>query len=352
MRKEIKIALLGIVTLFLTIWGYTFISGKNLFSGDRIFYGIFGNVAEVNTATPVQINGYNVGTVVSIAPEPDDIRKIKVGIQVKKDIRIPKNAIIELRSSNPIGGRAIELIFDKMCEGSNCAEPGHVLSSRTVGLFGSMIGQDELNPVITQVTESLDKTIGTLGDPNSTDPIDVSISNLSATMKNMTSISANLERLMARSAKNMEVTLANTAILTESLVNSNEKLSSILNNLTTVTQDLSQVKLSETIGKTNGTIDQATASLKNVESTMNDASKTLEDLQGVLSKMSSGDGSMAQLMNDKELYTNLESTTDNLNLLLQDIRLNPRRYFKLFGKKSPEYEYPNEDPGHINKDGK
>jgi len=163
-------------------------------------------------------------------------------------------------------------------------------------------------------------------------------------MENMASISANLERLMARSAKNMEVTLANTAILTESLVNSNEKLSSILNNLTQVTQDLSQIKLSETVGKTNNTIDQAKASLENIDGTMSEASQTLKDLQSVLDKMSNGDGSMAQLMNDKELYSNLEATTGNLNLLLQDIRLNPRRYFKIFGKKVPEYELPQEDP--------
>lgn len=350
MRKEIKIALLGIVTVFLTIWGYTFISGKNLFSGDKIYYAIFGNVAEVNTATPVQINGYNIGTVVSISPEPDDIRKIKVGIQIKKEIRIPNDALVELRSANPLGGKSIELIFERMCQ-SNCAEPGTVLKSRTVGMLGSMVGQDELEPVIDKVTEGLDKTLGSLGDPNSTDPIDLSINNLSTSMKNMASITSNLERLMARSSKNMEVTLANTAILTESLVNSNAKLSAILNNLTTVTNDLSKVKLSETIGKTNGTIDQATTSLKNVEQTMTDASKTLEDLQAVLTKMSTGEGSMAKLMNDQELYSNLESTTGNLNLLLQDIRLNPRRYFKVFGKKVPDYETPKDDPALKSNDG-
>jgi len=344
MKKEIKIALLGIVTLFLTIWGYKFISGKNLFSGDKVYYAEFGNVADVNTATPVLINGYNVGTVVSIAPEPDDVRRIKIGLQVKKEIKLPKDVIVELRAASPLGGKAIELIFERMCDGSNCAEPGSTLQARSIGILGSMVGADELNPVINQVTESIDKTLGTLGDPESTDPVDLSISNLSATMKNMASISGNLERLMARSSKNMEVTLANTAILTESLVNSNEKLSAILNNLTIVTQDLSKIKLTETIGKTNSTIDQAQTSLKNIDVAMGDASETLKNLQMVLDKMSNGNGSMAQLMNDKELYNNLEATTDNLNLLLQDIRLNPRRYFKLFGKKVPEYEYPQEDP--------
>lgn len=344
MSKEIKIAILGIVTIFLTIWGYKFISGKNLFSGDKIYYAHFENVQDVNTATPVQINGYNVGTVITIAPEPDNINKIKVGIQIKKEIQIPKYTIVELRSASPIGGKAIELIFDKMCSGTDCAEPGAILKSRTLGMLSSMIGQDELNPTIDKVTGALDETIGSLGDPASKDPIDVSVNKLSITMENMASLTSRLDKLMSRSAQNMEITLANTAILTESLVSSNAKLSSILNNLTTMTNDLSKVKLSETITKTNGTIDQANSSLKNVEVTMADASKALQEVQSLMSSMSSGEGSMAKLIHDKELYNNLESTTKNLDLLLQDIRLNPRRYFKLFGKKVPAYEYPNDDP--------
>jgi phospholipid/cholesterol/gamma-HCH transport system substrate-binding protein len=91
-------------------------------------------------------------------------------------------------------------------------------------------------------------------------------------------------------------------------------------------------------------MEQAEASLKTVEGTMSEATATLSELKDVLKAFTEGNGSMAQLMNDKALYENLESTTNNLNLLIQDIRLNPRRYFKLFGKKVPAYEYPENDP--------
>ena len=77
---------------------------------------------------------------------------------------------------------------------------------------------------------------------------------------------------------------------------------------------------------------------------MNQATATMKDLNNAISKMTSDQGSLGLLMNDKSLYTNLEGTSRNLDLLLQDIRLNPRRYFKLFGKKVPKYEVPEEDP--------
>jgi len=344
MKKEIRIALLGLVTLFLTIWGYKFISGTNMFSGDKVYYALFDNVSEVNTATPVQINGLNVGTVVSLEPESNNVSKIKLGFQIQKEIKLPKDAIVELRSAGALGGKMIELVFTKMCEGSNCAEPQSILDSRSVGLLGSLISEEELSPVLKEVTGGIDKTISGLGDPNSSAPIDVSVDNLNKTMSNMVSISSDLAKVMSKSARNMEITLANTAVLTEGLVQSSDKLAEMLNNLNALTSDLSKVKLSETIDKANGTVDQATVSLKNIETTMAEATTTMKDLQSLIQSMNSSEGTLGKMMNDKELYDNLESTTDNMNLLLQDIRLNPRRYFKIFGKKVPDYEYPDEDP--------
>ncbi len=345
MKREIQIAILAIITLGASIWGFKFISGQNLFSGDKIFYSQFNNVKDVNTATPVLINGFQVGTVISILPESDDISKIRVGLQVKKDIRIPDYTIVELRSSSPLGGREIELVFDKMCDGSNCAEAGSVLEGRTVGILGSLISPDDLDPHMKSITGSINATLDSLGSPDSSAPLDKAIYNLSKTLESLANTSKSFENLMAKSSKNLEVTLSNMSVLTESLVESNVKLSSILDNVDLITEDISKASLSETIEKTNSTFDQASESLKGLEITMGDASATLKELHSILEKITNAEGSLGSLVNDKALYTNIEETSRNLNLLLQDMRLNPRRYFKLFGKKSPEYIYPNEDPG-------
>ena len=70
MKKEILIAIFAAVTLAIAIWGYNFISGKNLFTTNYTYYAYYDNVQDVNTATPVQVNGYEVGTVISIKPDP------------------------------------------------------------------------------------------------------------------------------------------------------------------------------------------------------------------------------------------------------------------------------------------
>lgn len=349
MKKEIKIAALAIVTIALAIWGYKFISGQNLLSGDSTYYGVYDNVQDVNTATKVQINGVVVGSVISILPEADNVRRIRLGFTVNKDIKLPNDVIADLRASGPLGGKMIELVFEKMCDGSNCAVNKSTLTSRTTGLIGSMLGSDDIASQIGDIGSVLDSTLNKIGDPNSEAAIDVTVNELSNSMQNLSSISSRMNQLMAKSAKDMEITMANMAIITESLVQSQSQLNAILSNVGTVTSDLSKVKISDTMTKANGTIDQAQSSLAGVEKTMNEATATMTELKGLISSMSTGEGTLAKLMNDEGLYNNLNETTREMDLLLQDIRLNPKRYFRLFGKKSSEYELPEDDPATVTK---
>jgi len=344
MRKEVKIGLLAIITAIISIWGFKFISGKKLLSGDKTFYTIVDDAKELNTATKVLINGFQVGSVTMIEPEASNVKNIKVGFQVNKSVAIPDYTIVQIKVESPLGGKELNLVFDKYCDGSNCAKEGSFLESRTLGLFSSIISQDEMQPQISQLTEKLDSTWRNIGDPNSQAPIDRTVSDLSITMKNMAETTEKFAVLMDRSSKNIETTMANMAVLTDALVSSNVKLSAILNDVGTITADLSKISLSSTVDKSNSTLDQASQSLKALENTMTEATTLVKDLNGAVANIESNDGTLGLLLNDKDLYNNLEASTQNMTLLLQDIRLNPRRYFKLFGRKSSDYEFPEDDP--------
>src|SRR5699024_9859416 len=93
--------------------------------------------------------------------------------------------------------------------------------------------------------------------------------------------------------------------------------------------------LSGNLAKLSDTLVQADLGLA-VENLKSSMSK----LNQVMSKIESGNGSIGKLMNDDKLYTNLSQATLELELLLEDMRLNPKRYvhFSLFGKKPKPYE--------------
>jgi len=54
-----------------------------------------------------------------------------------------------------------------------------------------------------------------------------------------------------------------------------------------------------------------------------------------MAKVSNPNGSLGALMNDKQLYNRLTNTISSAELLLDDVRVHPKRYVNIsvFGKK-------------------
>ena len=59
-----------------------------------------------------------------------------------------------------------------------------------------------------------------------------------------------------------------------------------------------------------------------------------------MTDVESGKGTLGKLMKDEKVYDNLEGASRELEQLLSDLKLNPKRYvhFSLFGKKAKAYE--------------
>ena len=70
---------------------------------------------------------------------------------------------------------------------------------------------------------------------------------------------------------------------------------------------------------------------------------TLESFNSIINKFNNGEGSIGKLINDENLYGNLEAASKELEELLRDLKENPKRYvhISVFGKKAKEYE-PND----------
>ena len=63
---------------------------------------------------------------------------------------------------------------------------------------------------------------------------------------------------------------------------------------------------------------------------------TVSNLNNLTNQMSKGEGTMGKLIYDTKLFDNLDNATKNLEVLIEDIKSNPKRYvhFSIFGKKS------------------
>lgn len=349
MSKESRIGIFAIIVLAVAIWGYKYLKGKNLLSKSYTFYSVYNDVNQLTISSPVLFNGLTVGSVVDIKINDKNLSEMVVTYSIEKDYRIPKNAIAYQMSNGVINGKAISIRYDKVCTGADCAESGDFLEGRNLGMISSLLGTEEIDKYIGEVTDGLNGVVTKIGAEDSEGAINETIRQLEQSMTNINSISQTTDALLKSSYRNLDKTISNMSTITSNLAASNAQITAMLNNLTAITSDIKSANIGKTITTSNATLAEAELAVTDLRATLASTDEMIKGLQEVVAKVDGGEGTLGQLINDKELYTNLETTSKNLSLLLQDLRLNPKRYVNvsIFGKKDKEYVVPEADPAFI-----
>ena len=306
--KEIKTALLVLGSLAILIWGYNFLKGKDLFSSSRIFYVNYENVEGLSQASTVTINGMVIGKVNKIFM--DDHAKITVELAVNSPIDIPVSTVAEVYSPSMLGGKQIALIVD-FSDGTLAKSGDYLKSGVKNGLLDGLSGKADpimikLDSVLYNVNKLVAGLNNTLDDELKND-LHNSISELNQTLKNATQITSGFNRIVGDNEQKIGT-----------IVSDFEQTSG---NLKTMSDQLAQADLKSTLDK---------------------FEDTAESLSAMMAKIDNGEGNLGKLINDEQLYNNLEGTTKELNQLIEDIKLNPKRYLNIsvFGKKSEPYQEP------------
>jgi phospholipid/cholesterol/gamma-HCH transport system substrate-binding protein len=311
LSRELKSGVVAIIIIALFIWGYSFLKGQNIFnSSPRTYLVEYNNVQGLNTASAVTINGLIVGKVVDIAFDPNKKGTLIVEFGVDNDFQFSKNSIAKIYSASLMGGKSLAIV--PSYEGEN-AVSGDFLKGEIESDIFSSVGE-KLNPLQAKLenvivsADSLMLGLNQVLDENSRRNLRNTFANLNTTVANFKKSSASLDELLLEnkdklgtSLSNVEVATDNFAKLSDSLVNAN---------------------LGQTIKKLQSTI---------------------SSFDAVIAGIDRGEGSIGKLMKDEGLYNNLENASKEMEELLREMKLNPKRFvhFSLFGKKAKEYK-PNE----------
>ena len=312
--NETKVGAIAIVSITLLILGFNFLKGKKLLSKSTSLYGIYGNVQGLQNSNPIVINGLQVGTVYKISTDKD-MRKILVELNITKDINIPSNSIALIRP-NPIGTTSIEIKLGDAL--SNLKNKDTIFTEANAGVFNDVLKR--VDPVLYEVkraVSSLDSLIINVNnviDPRAKNNIGATLENLNRITASMIYSGASLQTLLNTQTGALAKSLNNVNAITGNLAAQNDKIGNVMSNLDKTTTNLSQLDL---------------------QKTLNTLDATINDLKATVSKFNNDSGSLGLLLNDTKLYNNLASTGNKLNLLIDDIRVNPKRYVNIsvFGKK-------------------
>ena len=311
--REIKVAVLVILSIVLFYWGFTFLKGRNLFDNSNKLYAVYDNVAGLVVSAPVTINGLNIGKVNTIEMLPDGKMKVEL-IITNEQIQIAKSSIAQIMDSGLIGGREIAILNN--FSDKNYTESGDTLkTSDKLGLTAELANQ--IGPVKDKVEvllENANKLISNLNatlDATTQQKLKYAIASLEVTMAEFSQTSKSINGILAENKSKLNTTLTNF-----------EKTSS---NLNSMSSSLEKADLGATVKKLEA---------------------TLTSVNGMMTNLEQGKGSMGKLLSDDAMYNNLTKTSKELELLLQDLRLNPTRYVNVsvFGKKNKPYIAPTTEP--------
>jgi len=344
MSRELKLGLLTLLVLTLGLWGYQYIKGKNILNTVRDYSAVYGNVEGLAVAAPVEINGYPVGSIQSIELNPQDVNTMVVTFEVEGDYQFSQSTKASLSTSNSlVGAKKIVLLFDDLCEGTDCLQDGDRMQSSTRGILETILPKTELQSHLDILREEVggiaDSVMIAAQGSEANSSVAKSIRNLEKSMNNLASLTATMDRFTKSTYSDLETTIANMASITESLERSSGEIKTIMNNVTSITDQVATADLGGTIGKADETFNNTNALLGDLKTSVAELNTSFAKVDNILADIENGKGTLGQFMNDEQLY-------DNLNLLMQDFRLHPKRYvrFSVFGRKGNAYEYPEGDP--------
>ena len=328
MSNETKIGILAVVAIAISLWGYKFIMGTNMLATSNVFYVEYDNIEQLQKSNPILVNGLQIGVVKDMYLKPDDPEYVIVELDVDKDIQVPKNAVASIISTGAMGGKAVTLSFDKACSGIDCAQNGDFLQGQTVGLIRSLIGSpEEVNDYTKVLKEDLGDMVDTLTTRLSeNEQLGQSMKDLQIIIANLKTTTYSLNRLMATTSQELDGVLKNMNSITGTIEASNKELETILKNTSTFTDQLTKLEMEKTLR-------EAEVAMQSLKTTLETADKAMVEVNGLMSKVNNGNGTLGKLVQDEELYHRLSSASIQADSLLTDLRQKPYRYMPLKSRK-------------------
>jgi phospholipid/cholesterol/gamma-HCH transport system substrate-binding protein len=307
--KEARVGLLVTAAMAALIWGINYLKGQDFFTTSNKYYAVYDSVDGLVKSNPVIMSGFRVGIINNIEFLPDKSGRLKVTMLINNDVFVSKDATANIIAADLLGAKAMRIDLGKSPEQ---AEEGAtlraVLETSLTSRLGSEVGpvKDKVENLIVSL-DSVAQMLHQLFDVNTKNNLRSSINHLNNSM-------SSLDNMLGEDGK-LKKLFSNLESISANLKNNNEKITHVLNNLSQITDTIAKARFTSAI---------------------NNADLALGQFNNVMQKINSGEGSLGMLINDKKLYSNLETAAKTLDELMIDLKANPKKYvhFSVFGKKS------------------
>lgn len=325
LSREAIIGIAIFLTGVLFFWGINYLKQNDLLNERRTFYAIYENVDGLTADRLITINGLQVGRVTEIDFHPDGSGRLLVELELDNDFQFSKNTIAKIYSQDLLGTKAISLLVSK--------EGDPAISGDTLPSLLELTITEEVNKQVAPIKQKAEQLLSSIDtvmlyvrallDEGTRNNLSMTFASVQQSFETLGNTINTVDELMTENQDEITGIMSNIESISENLKNNNEELSNVISNFSQISDSLAQA---------------------NIRQTFEDLNRSIVQLNNVMTKIDQGEGSLGLLVNDPELYNNLNDASKELDLLLYDLKANPDRYvrFSIFGGNK-QYEAPPED---------
>jgi phospholipid/cholesterol/gamma-HCH transport system substrate-binding protein len=303
--KYTKLGFLIIACLTILVWGINYLKGIDLLKRNTNYYVVYEKIDGLLESGSVTINGFQVGQVSDIQLLSDNSGRLLVTLSLHGDYKIAKGSVARIVSSDIMGTKSIKLMIERS---TSYYQPDDTIPGATESDLKEQVSMQvlPLKQKAEELIASLDSALTVVTyvfNQRTRDNLMQSFENINRTVANVESASAELNKIISSGKVNSIVT--NLDGITTTINQNSEQISSIIKNLSSLSDSLSKLNISPVFAE---------------------ITSSVEGLNKIIQKLNTTDSSVGLLINDPVLYQNLNSLAGSLDLLLKDVRNNPKRY--------------------------
>jgi len=322
--KEFRIGLVVISAIGAFIWGLFFLKGTNLLSQKYVLYAVYPKIDGLIEANPLMIKGYKVGQVnkISLIKRGGEYQ-VLVKFLLTEDVKIPKNSIARAVSSDLLGSKAVEIVYS---DETNFVSSGDTLLAETeAGL------KESVNKQLTPLQKKAEGLISSIDsvmtivqfvlNDKTRDNLSKSFESIKKAIQSLEQTAYKFDDLIATEKSKISSLLTKLNSVASMLEKNTDKIEGVITNLNTLSDSLAKADIKKAI---------------------DDADKTLIEFKALLAQINSGQGTLGKMAKNDSLYNNLNKTSEDLDKLMKDLRINPERYihFSVFGRREKAKNKP------------
>lgn len=307
--RNMKVALFCLAGILIFYFGANLLKGVNAFGKKTRFYAVFGHSGGLQESTAVLVNGYRIGKVNRITLLNSCPVRICAEILVTEDIGLPEDSKFEIAQKDVLGGTVVNVIMGRC--GHHARNGDTLQGCLAPPLLGSLDTLEyKLRGILTSV-DTISLSVKQLFNPD--DPGNGALL-LKQTLCHLETASGTLNRLLNDNSGKASRILDKFDQIGTTLQKAAPQIEAVADNLEHITDTLARSNIMQLLADAQS------------------AAGRLDTLAGMLRR---GEGTAGQLLNNDTLYRNIDNTAKSLDILLKDIKENPKRYLNVtvFGKR-------------------